>query len=252
MPSLKTRESIQEACYGFPYHHIPTIENGRFSETRVLKWGYEYISYVDFVLNLIRSIEFGALLDVGCGDGKFLYEASRRFPAKRLVGLDCSEQAVRYACAMNPGVQYVCGDIGSGMLSLGRFDVVTLIETLEHIPPEGIRQFCQGLHQHLEPGGSLVITVPSVNVRLNHKHFQHFDLQSLSQAIQPFFRISNCYYINRISVWTRLVEKLLVNSLFILNERWLVNRIYSLYANHLLSAQETDARRICAVYIRES
>ena len=61
----------QEAQYHFPYHYIPYIEGNKFSQSKTLKWGYEYLSYIYFVINKISSLHFNTLLDVGCGDGRY-------------------------------------------------------------------------------------------------------------------------------------------------------------------------------------
>src|SRR4051812_16394470 len=86
------REAIQEAEYEFPYHYIPQLENGNFSQVRKLRWGYEYLSYLRFILAQLEKLEFASLLDVGCGEGRFLSEVSKRFPDKNLKGVDRSQR----------------------------------------------------------------------------------------------------------------------------------------------------------------
>src|ERR1051325_9635797 len=94
---LTPQQTIQDTQYQFPYHYIPTIENGNFSQVRKLRWGYEYLSYLRFILSTLEQIEFQSLLDVGCGEGRFLCEVSKRLAGKRLVGIDLSARAVQYA-----------------------------------------------------------------------------------------------------------------------------------------------------------
>jgi len=252
MAELSKEQEIQEHAYAFPYHYIPRLDRRGFSQAVTLKWGYEYLSYIRFVMKQMESLEFQSLLDVGCGDGKFLYEVSRRFPHKRLVGLDYSERAIRCATALNPDGKYVCGDIADTALLKERFGLITLIETLEHVPPHRVEPFVRGLYHCLESDGTLIVTVPSVNTKLNAKHYQHFDLESLRKAIEPFFTISEHHFINRISAWSRLAEKLLVNQLFVLNERHLANLIYGSYEKYLLKAKENNTRRICALCKKNS
>ncbi len=40
-----------------------------FSQVRNLSWGYEYLSYLHFVLEKASQIGFKSLLDVGCANG---------------------------------------------------------------------------------------------------------------------------------------------------------------------------------------
>lgn len=248
MSQLSEKQVLQESYYEFPYHHIPTFDQGDFSQVRFLKSGYEYLSYILFVLERIAALNFDSLLDVGCGDGKFLFEALRRFPGKKFVGLDYSEQAIRYAKAMNPTIECVCGDISNTGLLEDHFDVITLIETLEHIPPGSIPAFVKGLHHYLHNDGTLVLTVPSKNTRrIDARHYQHFDLESLSQTLQPFFIISETHFINSRSVWAVILQQLLGNPLFILNEQHLINIIYHTYERYFLEAQRNTGKRICAL-----
>jgi len=239
------QQRIQESRYEFPYHYIPRLEDGDFSQARVLDWGYEYLSYIRFVLAKLETLPFRSLLDVGCGDGRFLGEVRRQFPKKELVGIDFSEQAIRYAKVLCPDVEFCCEDFRTGLLRQRSFDIITLVETLEHIPPDDLPALVKSLHSCLPPEGVLLLTVPSKNFPVARKHYQHFDLPSLASALAPFFVISEHFYLNRISKWTNWLQCLLVNKLFILNQRRLLNRIYRWYEKHLLPANEQNARRIC-------
>ncbi len=97
--TLSAEQAVQEAEYEFPYHYIPRLEGGNFSQVRKLRWGYEYLSYLRFVLARLERVEFGSLLDVGCGEGRFLREVSKRFSGKRLLGVDFSARTRLRAAA---------------------------------------------------------------------------------------------------------------------------------------------------------
>jgi 2-polyprenyl-3-methyl-5-hydroxy-6-metoxy-1,4-benzoquinol methylase len=244
---LSAEQAVQEAEYEFPYHYIPRLEGGNFSQVRKLRWGYEYLSYLRFVLARLERAEFDSLLDVGCGEGRFLREVSRRFRGKRLLGVDFSARAVEYARLLNPGLSFARADISSDSAARERFDVVTLIETLEHVPPVELGAFVSGLRRRVNDGGLLVVSVPSVNIRVSAKHYQHFDLGSLTAALAPQFKVGEHYYLNRISKWDRLLSAALTNRYFILNERRLLNALFRRYERSLLAARESDCKRICVV-----
>ncbi|MBF0539413.1 MAG: class I SAM-dependent methyltransferase [Nitrospirae bacterium] len=250
--NVMDRGNRQDALYEFPYHYIPSRDNGKFSVARSLRWGYEYMSYVGFVLERVREVAFDVMLDVGCGDGRFLYEASRVLSNKQLKGVDVSDRAVRFARAFNPDLELVVGDINDKGLFDVKFDLITLVETLEHIAPRDIADFVSSIAYHLKDNGLLLLTVPSKNVRLNTKHYQHFDMVSLQSILAPHFSIVNGYFINRISILTRVMERLLVNKLFILNQRHVLNAVYSFYERRLLKADEKNCKRICLLCKKRS
>lgn len=244
---LSAEQAVQEAEYEFPYHYIPRLEGGNFSQVRKLRWGYEYLSYLRFVLARLEGVEFGSLLDVGCGEGRFLREVSRRFPGKRLLGVDFSARAVEYARLLNPGLRFAREDVADDAAPPERFDVVTLIETLEHVPPAESGEFVRGLRRRVNEGGLLVVSVPSKNIKMSAKHYRHFDLDSLAAALAPRFEVEEHFYLNRISKWDGLLSAVLTNRYFILNERRLLNALFRRYERSLLAARESDCKRICVV-----
>lgn len=244
---LAAEQAIQESEYSFPYHYIPTLENGNFSQIRKLAWGYEYLSYLNFLLRRLESVSFNSLLDVGCGEGRFLSEAAKRFPGRDLLGLDFSARAIDFARLLNPDLKFVCGDLMNGALADEQFDVVTLVETLEHVPPANRSGFVSGLRRHVKQNGLLLLTVPTENLALAPKHYQHFNLSSLRTALEPCFQITEHYFLNRISKWERLLKALLVNRYFILNDQRLLNALYRRYESSLVNAREADAKRICVL-----
>lgn len=247
MSKLSKEQKIQESSDQFPYHYIPSYGNRNFSQVRNLSWGYVYLSYLHFVLNYLRSMDFHSLLDVGCGDGRFLFEVSRYLPDKNLVGIDFSERGIRYATALSPNVKYICGDITTKTLTDDKFDIVTLIEVLEHIPPNQIDDFLEGISFYLRDSGVFIITVPSKNIPVNKKHYHHFDMKSLKEVISPFFEIEKTYFLNKISFRVTIINKILSNRYFILNNRRFLNFIYNYYNNNLLHANNFNSRRICLI-----
>jgi SAM-dependent methyltransferase len=248
MTELDRQQIVQESHYEFPYHYIPAWDGRHFSQTRNLAWGYEYLSYLHVVVDTVTRLPFESALDVGCGDGRLLFELRRRCPAKRLVGLDYSRRAIAHAKAMAPDVEWVCGDIRDPGALDGRFDVVTLVETLEHIKPLELPDFLEGVDRRVADDGTLVLTVPSRNIRVSRMHYQHFDLESLRQVLGPLFTIVDVRYLNRKDgASLRLIKALLSNRFFILNHPGLRRRIYSYYVTHLLPATEERCRRLAVV-----
>ena len=81
---------------------------------------------------LLDGLKFGSVLDVGCGEGSNLAFLQGRYAPARAVGLDVSAEAVERARGRCPGGEFHVGDAAEAA-SLGRFDLVTCIDVLEHV-----------------------------------------------------------------------------------------------------------------------
>lgn len=245
---LDNKQKMQEELYTFPYHYIPSYEKGCFSLSRRLYYGYEYLSYIQYVLNKISILNFNSLLDVGCGDGRFLFEVYKLFPTRELAGIDISQRAIAYARAFNPSCKFIIGDIidkpDFGVRGSGAFDVITLIDVLEHIPLDHAEAFLEACDCHLNRGGVMLITVPSTNLKTGPSHYRHFNLDSLVGFLAPLFRITEHTFINKTSLSVAILEKILSNRIFILNHKGIVNFIYRFYLKHMLLGNESNTKRI--------
>ena len=252
MVKVDDQQVFQEDKYAYPYHYIPKWDGHNFSQTKNLGLGYEYLSYLHFVMGKAGQIGFKSLLDVGCGDGRFLYELSQRFSDYHLAGLDYSQRAIGFAKIImaDTKVECLCGDIRDKNIFDNKFDIITLIETLEHIKLDEIKAFLNGICNYLGEDGSLIITVPSKNVNLKKTHYQHFDLNSLKDILSPIFTVTDVSYLNH--KYSKFIKKILSNKLFILNHKKILRWFYNYYINHLLFTDAMNCRRIAVVCKKSS
>ena len=95
----------------------------------------------------------GALCDVGCASGHFLQAARGSGRFSPVAGVDVSEEAIA-AVRERLGCEAWSGHV-EAMPAPGRFDVVTMWETIEHIerPVEALA----ALRGWLRPGGLLAV-----------------------------------------------------------------------------------------------
>jgi len=124
----------------------------------------------------------GRLLDVGCGNGSFLRSCSRALPGWELQGTEFDEkyqdevEAIAGVSAMHGGK---LEDVP------GRFDVVSMIHVLEHIPDP--IPLLRNIQARLTPGGVLFVQTPDCLANpvamLVADHCSHFSKGSLGGLI---------------------------------------------------------------------
>lgn len=242
-------QRIQQDQYNFPYHYLCDLEDGHLTTARYWSWGLNYMCAVEYLIERLRAERFDRLIDVGCGDGRLLRELGRAFPESELVGIDYSQEAIDLACALNRGLGFRCTDVREPQ-DMGEFDCATMIEVLEHIPLDQVDAFLSGVSALQPSGGRLLITVPHKNMPLQKKHFQHFTTQTLTDALNPHYKVESVFYLDRRTKKLRLFRGLMKNRLFILNFQPLIDFLYRTYRSRIFPATEVDCSRIGAICTR--
>ncbi len=104
-----------------------------------------------------------SIVDLGCGDGFYLYLLSNLSIRLKLIGLDCDEIVLRNA-KKNLGTKKVKLVLGSATKTPFKddlFDKAIMTEVLEHIEED--KEALREVYRIIRPGGLLVLTVPSYN-----------------------------------------------------------------------------------------
>lgn len=138
----------------------------------------------------IRYKKLGRLLDVGFGAGTLLSVASE-------IGWECWGQEVSATAAEHGremGWEVINGDLLTSNLPKESFDVVCIVEVLEHL--EEPKRYIEYLYSLLRPGGLLYATTPNA-ASLNSKalgvrwsvysapeHLQLFTVSSLGGLLR--------------------------------------------------------------------
>jgi 2-polyprenyl-3-methyl-5-hydroxy-6-metoxy-1,4-benzoquinol methylase len=107
----------------------------------------------------LRCARAGKLVDFGCGDGRFLAEASAHFD---VTGIELSPQGVETARKRTSREKIFEGpvtEVAERDLPAGGFDVVTQFGYIEHEwrPLAGLR----AAHRLLKPGGLTIVKTPN-------------------------------------------------------------------------------------------
>lgn len=95
------------------------------------------------------------VLDVGCGAGNMAHHLAHY---GRVIGVDLFQKPLEVA--RQRGLDVRQGSADDLPFEDGQFDLVTLLDTVEHVPNEhGV--FSEG-YRVLKPGGKLMVTVPAL------------------------------------------------------------------------------------------
>jgi SAM-dependent methyltransferase len=123
-----------------------------------MRWEYGEVLRVLKALK-VADANFLQVLDVGCGEGKFLGGLDF-IPAERRFGLDFNEPGVE-ACRQR-GFQAYLGTIDAGLtadfIKLAQFPIVTSFHCLEHVDQPV--EFVRSLVSVTAPGGRVFISTP--------------------------------------------------------------------------------------------
>lgn len=228
-PTFNQKQLMQEEGYSIPYHYV--------LNERSLP-GILYMSYLQRAAELTEELRPSALLDGGCGDGRyisFLHERAN-LPQTDIQGTDYSERAIAFAKIYNPETKFTFASLASLPYAEGVFDGIALIETVEHIPFETLPGILRECRRVLRPKGFMIITTPSVRERpVGKDHYQHFTLKSLRQYLTDSgWEIRHSEGNFKDSILQRFLQKLLRNSLYeiryvraIALYRWLFRRFWA-------------------------
>ena len=107
-------------------------------------------------LSYLEGMAPGRLLEVGCGSGMLLRQATAA--GWRAVGIDFDPVAIAAARSLQD-VEARVGDLESMHFADGGFDAVVMNNVIEHLPlPQRVLEECRRI---LRPGGRLVLVTPN-------------------------------------------------------------------------------------------
>lgn len=244
-PTEREKFEIQNAQYEFPYHYIPHI-NGRGvpSLSRRLVWGFDYLCYQKHLYERVMALRPSSVLEVGCGDGYFIGSLPQSIPVR--VGVDLSQRAIAFAKAFHPDCRFYAKDVNE---LDEKFDVVAAIEVLEHIPEDVLPEFLRSLASKTAKDGIVVISVPTVVLPLNKKHYRHYTLSLLIDQLQKSncgLRIVKHEYVYSEPWWFKIFSKMFDNRIFSLEVKPFMARAWKSIWRKYRIAEERNGFHLVA------
>lgn len=166
--------------------YTPFFQSG--NDTQIVFIGDRKVSRCAEILRRINILypleQEGSLLDFGCGMGNFLIEAHKLSPSTSLYAYDLSDKNRTQLEKISTFKKFYSGDISK---IDRKFDIITLVHSLEHIPnPREVLSYIK--ENLLAEGGKLFIQVPNCAVSsfdiLIADHISHFTRTSLDYLLE--------------------------------------------------------------------
>lgn len=158
-----------------------------------------------------RHCRGGAVLDVGCSSGAFLFQLTQRFAGcYQVVGTDVSGPPLDYA--ESRGLPVVRGDFLGQDFGGRKFDAVTFWAVLEHLAAP--QQFLAKAASVLKPGGLCFALVPNtkslaartLGARYRYiypQHLNYFTKATLTKLVAARFSVIefSSTHFNPVVIW---------------------------------------------------
>ena len=139
----KLQQSYDRVAAAYAEHFRDELEHKPF-DRKVLDW-------------LLEKVGGGLLCDLGCGPGqvaRYLHERGAS-----VCGIDISEEMVRQASALHPGITFQWGNmLNLADVSDNTYSGIAAFYSIIHIPKPRVVQALSELRRVLAPGGTLLIT----------------------------------------------------------------------------------------------
>lgn len=160
------------------------------------------------VLGILKGLQPGNLLDIGSGRGAFLWPLLDSFPHLSVTCVDVLDHRVADIQAVQRGgieqLNALKADVKALPFAKRAFDVVTMLEVLEHIPDTrcALAEVCR------VAGKFVILSVPSKEDD-NPEHIHLFNQQHLQPLLaeQDIRRVSFDYVPNHMIVVARIEQR---------------------------------------------
>lgn len=154
------------------------------------KWSHRY--FKAYILPHIPTNKECRILEIGCGYGRYTTLLSNVLHYKNTIGIDISEEQIAFARS-NFGLTNVFKADALEYLrtnSSEKYDVVILMDVLEHLELAYAVELLQQINLSLDRGGKLIIQVPNGLSPLKPifygdvTHVRAFSVNSMSQILR--------------------------------------------------------------------
>lgn len=134
-----------------------------------------------------------------------------------------------------------------------RFEFVSAVEVLEHIPDDGITAFVKSLAERLVPRGHLLVSVPSTVQAVHKKHYRHYDEALLRGHVEGACSDLVCVHVDHVYRGSRLVDAAMhwtMNRFWVIEVAPLRRALWRHVWHHLRRARPGQGRHVVGLFRR--
>lgn len=144
-----TKKRLKQILSQVPANYYESGVKSNFLQKHwhMRKWHY--------LKELFTGIGGTSLLDVGCADGTTTRQLEKIVPGAKIVGIDYYKKTIDFAKKKKGEIKFVHGDVHNLSFKDNSFEIVTAIETLEHL--QDPKKALQEIYRILKPKGYLII-----------------------------------------------------------------------------------------------
>lgn len=107
------------------------------------------------------AVDNANFLDIGIGRGEML-SCWQEMGIKNFKGIDISPSAINFCKKLNLSCELVESTEDFLYKHENSYDIITLLDVLEHIPKDRTLDFLKAIKYALKPGGKVIIQVPNM------------------------------------------------------------------------------------------
>ena len=112
--------------------------------------------------NQMLAFRDKVILDIGCGNGRFCYDATSRFKAKKAYGLDVATVSLgiteKYKTRLPKKLEFIDSDASKIPLPDNSVDILTSFQVMEHFPIKKIDEIFQEFYRVTKRGWIFAIS----------------------------------------------------------------------------------------------
>ena len=163
-----------------------------FTDTRMLKYKLYGNPRIDKAVELISNYltPNSKIIDIGCGIGIVTEQVAKKLNTGKILACDLGENNINYArqTIKSNKIDFLNVDVVENFATiadkLSEVDLVTMVDVIEHLPPNSYEQLFDNLSQVTNDAAKFILTYPSPEYQIYLQQNEPEELQIIDEVIE--------------------------------------------------------------------